>query len=174
MFQSVRPNSQIFILHKGEKPFVETGIVVGQPLVKPKYSVPSAFGKPQEMVVDVAVKVNGDSVTYTNLPAQLDISDSYSNGENIVVADNREAINSEILSLKQKSTEIINSKEYHEGLLSCYEKMLSELNPEFAEKQAQKEEIENLKDQMSEMSKNISELMKTNSLLIERLSVKTI
>jgi hypothetical protein len=113
-------------------------------------------------------------VTYTGLPAQSDISDSYSNGENIVVADNREAINSEILSLKQKSTDIINSKDYHEELIKCYEKILSDLNPEFAEKKAQKEEIEILKSQMSDMSKNIEELMLANRSLIERLSHKQI
>jgi hypothetical protein len=126
------------------------------------------------MVVDIAVKVNNQTVTYSGLPAQLDISDSYSNGENIVVADNREAINSEILSLKQKSLDVINSKEYHEGLIECYEKILSDLNPEFAEKKAQKEEIEILKGQMADMSKNIEELMSANRLLIERLSPKQI
>ena len=173
MFQSVRPNSQIFVLHKNDKPYLETGIVSGQPIIKPKYQIPNAFGKPQEMIVDVTVKVNGQDLTYSNLPAQLDISDSYSNGENIVVSDNREAMNSEILSLKQKSTDIINSKEYNENLIVCYDKILSDLNPEFAEKQAQKEEIEILKSQMSDMSKNIEELMSANRLLIERLSVKT-
>ena len=50
--------------------------------------------------------------------------------------------------------------------------MLSDLNPEFAEKQAQKEEIEILKNQMSDMSKNIEELMTANRLLIDRLSIK--
>jgi len=174
MFQSVRPNSQIYILHKSDKPYIETGIVASQPLVKPKYQIPANFGKPQEMVVDIAVKVNNQTVTYSGLPAQLDISDSYSNGENIVVADNREAINSEILSLKQKSLDVINSKEYHENLITCYEKILSDLNPEFAEKKAQKEEIEILKSQMSDMSKNIEELMSANRLLIERLSSKQI
>lgn len=172
MFQSVRPNSQIYILHKCDKPFVETGTVSSQPIIKPKYQVPTSFGKPQEMVVDIAVKINGDNITYSNLPAQLDISDSYSNGENIVVSDNREAMNSEILSLKQKSLEIINSKGYHENLIVCYEKILSDLNPEFAEKKAQKQEIEILKNQMNDMSKNIEELMSANRLLIERLSIK--
>lgn len=174
MFQSVRPNSQIYILHKGEKPFMETGMVVNQPIIKPKYQVPTTFGKPQEMVVDIVVKLNDGTVTYNGLPAQLDISDSYSNGENLVVSDNREAMNSEILSLKQKSTDIINSREYHEKLISYYEQILIDLNPEFAEKKAQKEEIETLKEQMSNMSKNIEELMLANRSLIERLSSKTV
>jgi hypothetical protein len=174
MFQSVRPNSQIFILHKCDNPYVENGVVTTQPLIKPKYQIPATFGQPQEMVVDISVKVNEKNVTYTSLPAQLDISDSYSNGENIVVSDNKEAINSEVLSLKQKSIDIINSKDYHENLITCYDRILSDLNPELAEKKAQKEEIETLKNQMTDMSKNIEELMSANRLLIERLSIKTI
>ena len=37
--------------------------------------------------------------------------------------------------------------------------MLSDLNPEFAEKQAQQAEINALKLQVSDLSKNISELL---------------
>jgi recombinational DNA repair ATPase RecF len=88
------------------------------------------------------------------------------------VSDSREAMNAEILGLKQKSVDVINSKDYHLGLISDYDRILSELNPEFAEKQAQKEEIELLKGQMSEMSRNIEELMKANRQLIEQISNK--
>lgn len=172
MFQSVRPNSQIYIFHKGDKPYLEIGTVSTQPVVKPKYAVPPTFGQPQEMVVDLNVKVNGTSITYSGLPAQLDIADSFSNGESIVVADSKEAMNAEILSLKQKSTDIINSVDFHRNLIANCDKILSDLNPEFAEKQAQREEIESLKSQMGEMTKTLGELMNTNRLLIEQLSKK--
>lgn len=172
MFQSVRPNGQIYIFHKGDKPFLEIGSVVSQPMVKPKYSVPPTFGQPQEMVVDLSVKINGQNVTYSGLPAQLDIADSFSNGESIVVADSKEAMNAEILSLKQKSIDIINSSDFHRNFISVCDKILSDLNPEFAEKQAQKEEIESLKTQVSEMTKSIGELMNANKMLIDQLSKK--
>jgi len=172
MFQSVRPNSQIYIYHKVDKPFLETGTVVNAPVVKPKYPVPATFGQPQEMVVDLIVKINNQNITYSGLPAQSDIANSFSNGETIVVSDSREAMNAEILGLKQKSVDVISSKDYHLGLISDYDRILSELNPEFAEKQAQKEEIELLKGQMAEMNKNIGELMDANRRLIEQLSNK--
>ena len=54
--------------------------------------------------------------------------------KDIVVADSREAMNSEVLSQKQKSTDVINSKGFHEKLIECYDKILLELNPEYAEK----------------------------------------
>jgi len=174
MFQSVRPNSQIYIFHKGDTPKVEVGYVSNQPIPKPKYSLPATFGQPQDMVVDIIVKIGDKQVNYNGLPANMDIADSFSNGESIVIADNREAMNAELLSLKQKSTEVINSVNYHKELISKYEKILSELNPEFAEKQEQKQEIDTLKEQMAEMSRSISTLMESNKKLIEQLTIKEV
>ena len=159
MFQSVRPNSPIYVLHKGDNPRLETGYVVNQPIPKPKYQMPHNFGQPQEMIVDLVVKLNDSSMNLNAIPANLDIADSYSNGESIVISDSREAMNSEIISLKQKSVDIINSKPYHESLVSQYEKLLSDFNPEMAEKQAQQQEISSLRNQMNEMSKNMALLL---------------
>ena len=69
-------------------------------------------------------------------------------------------MNSEILSLKQKSIDIINSVPYHKNLIITYEKLLSDFNPEMAEKQAQQKEISELRAQMDEMSRNMALLIK--------------
>ncbi len=169
MFQSVRPNSQIFILHRGDTPNIELGTVTNQPMPRPKYQLPATFGQPQEMVVDLVVKINDRTVNYNSLPAQSDIADSSSNGENLVISDSRDAMNAEILNLKQKSTDIINSVEFHKSLLEQYDKIIAQLNPEFAEKQEQRQELDTLRAQMAEMSRSISALMETNKQLIEKL-----
>lgn len=169
MFQSARPNSQIFILHKNNTPIVEIGKVTNQPIPRAKYQLPTAFGQPQEMVVDLVVKIDDKTLNYNNLPANLDIADSSSNGESIVISDSREAMSAEVINLKQKSEDIINSKELNEQLVIEYDKILAYLNPEFAEKREQKQEIDLLKQQMAEMSKSISALMETNKKLIETL-----
>ena len=165
MFQSVRPNSPIYVLHKGDNPRLETGYVVNQPIPKPKYQIPHTFGQPQEMIVDLVVKLNDISLNLNSIPANLDIADSYSNGESVVISDSREAMNSEIISLKQKSIDVINSIKYHQSLVSQYDKLLSDFNPEVAEKQAQQQEIADLRNQMNEMSKNMT-------LLLEQLQRK--
>lgn len=151
MFQSVRPNSPIYVLHKGDNPRLETGYVVNQPIPKPKYQIPTSFGQPQEMIVDLVIKLNDTPINLSSIPASLDIADSYSNGESIVISDSREAMNAEIISLKQKSIDVINSKPFHESLVKQYEKILSDFNPEMAEKQAQQQEIASLKGQIEEI-----------------------
>lgn len=167
MFQSLRPNNQVFILHK-DRAILETGSVVSVSTPMPKYPVQPMFGQPQEMVVDIVVKVNNQDITYQKIPANLDIADF--NNSNIVLSDNREAMNSEIASLKQKSIAIINSIDFHKEMISNCDKILSELNPEFAEKQQQQLEINSLKTQMGEMAKSITELMSINKKLISQLN----
>jgi hypothetical protein len=167
MFQSLRPNNQVFILHK-DRAILETGSVVSVSTPMPKYPVQPMFGQPQEMVVDIVVKVNNQDITYQKIPANLDIADF--NNSNIVLSDNREAMNSEISSLKQKSIAIINSIDFHKEMISNCDKILSELNPEFAEKQQQQLEINSLKTQMGEMAKSITELMSMNKKLISQLN----
>lgn len=172
MFQSVRPNSQIYIFHRGDNPRLEVGYVVNQPIPRPKYQLPAAFGQPQETVVDLVVKTNDQTYNYNNLPAQLDVADSMSNGESLIISDSRDGISSEILNLKQKSLDIANSRDYHLSLVDKYEKILLDIHPELAEKQEQKQEIDILKNQMSEMSKSIASLMESNKVLIEKLTPK--
>jgi len=160
MFQSVRPNSPIYVLHKGDNPRLETGYVANQPIPKPKYQMPHNFGQPQEMIVDLVIKLNDISINLNSIPANLDIADSYSNGESIVISDSREAMNSEIISLKQKSVDLLNSMDYHKSLIASYDKLLSDFNPEMAEKQAQQQEIAGLRNQIDELSKSMALLVK--------------
>lgn len=110
------------------------------------------------MVVDLTVKVNNQIVNYNGLPANLDIADSFSNGESIVITDSREAMNAEILSFKQKSVDTINSIDFHKKVIAGCDDILNSLNPEYAEKKQQQDEISTLKTQMSEVSTSLAAL----------------
>lgn len=169
MFQSLRANSLVYILHK-DTATLETGSVVSVSTPVPKYQVPQMFGTPQEMVVDLVVKINNQDVTYQKLPATLDIAD-FGTG-NIVLTDNREAMNSEVLGLKQKSSNILNSIDFHKDVISKCDALLSELNPEFAEKQQQQLEINALKSQYAEISKSITDLIALNKKLLSQQTSK--
>ena len=71
-------------------------------------------------------------------------------------------MNAEVLSLKSKSIDTINSIDFHKGVIEGCDQILSGLNPEYAERQQQQAEIAELKNQ-------IIELMKMNKELISRL-----
>lgn len=172
MFQNLRLNSAVYILHKDAVPYIEQGSLVSVSSPKPKYPSSPAIGQfPQmEMVVDLVVSVNGNNMNLQGLPAGLEIADFGHNG-NIVVSSSKEAINNEISLMRQRSAEIIGSVDFHRNVISACEKMLSELNPEVAEKQRQEQEISTLKGQMQRMSENMNSLMEMNRKLMEQLGV---
>ena len=155
MFSNLRVNSQIYILHKDSTPYLEVGSVISVSQPVPKFPITN-FSTPQEMVVDITVRVKDSNITLQKLPANLDIADQ---GISIVVTTSREAMNSEIDALRQKSLSIINSIDYHKKVIQDCENLLQELNPEFAEQKQQKQEIDTLKSQMSEMMFSMKELM---------------
>lgn len=172
MFQNLRLNSPVYILHKDAVPYIEYGSVVSVSAPKPKYPSTPAVGQfPQmEMVVDLVVSVNGQNTTLQGLPAGLEIADFGHNG-NIVVSSSKAAINNEISLMRQKSSDIIGSVDFHKSVISSCEKMLNELNPEIAEKQRQEQEISTLKGQMQKMSESMNSLMEMNRKLMEQLGV---
>ena len=159
MFQSVRPNSQVFIFHKGNTTSLDVGYVTNQPMPKPKYSIPQTFGQPQEMVVDLVVKVGETTLNLNGIPANLDIADTYSNGESIVVSTSREAMSSEVISTQQKSIDAVNSYSFNKDRIAKCDEILGVLNPEFAEKQVQKEEMNDLKAKVTTLSDKVDKLV---------------
>lgn len=158
MFSNLRANSQLYILHKDSSPYIEVGQVVSVSQPQPRFPV-SNFMNPQELVVDVVVKINDNNITLQKLPANLDIADQGTNNGAIVITTSREAMNAEVDTLRQKSLSILNSIDYHKKVVQDCELLLQRLNPEFAEQKQQKQEIDMLKSQMSEMMAGMKELM---------------
>lgn len=163
MFQSLRPNSQVYVLHKGTA-VLEKGSVVRVSDPVPDYTA-QMFGRPQELIVDLIVKINNQDVSFKKIPANRDIADSP--GDNIVISCSRDAMNAEVVSLKQQSTAIVDSVGYHNDMIAKCDAILTELNPEFAEKKQQEKEISSLKEKLDEMSKNFEELLKLNKDLLQ-------
>lgn len=157
MFSNLRTNSQIYILHKEATPYIEVGQVVSVSNPVPKFPVTN-FMAPQELVVDIVVKVNDNNITLQKLPANLDIADQGTGNGAIVITTSREAMNAEVDSLRQKSLGIINSVEYHQKIVQDCEILLQRLNPEFAEQRQQKQEIDTLKAQLEDMRNSMMEL----------------
>ena len=158
MFSNLRTNSPIYILHKDSTPYIEIGQVISVSQSRPRYQT-SNFMAPQEMVVDVVVGINGNNVNLQNLPANLDVADQGTINGSLFISTSKDAMNSEISSMRQKSLDIINSVEHHKKVLQDCEVLLQRLNPEFAEQKQQKQEIDMLKTQMAEMMSGFKEIM---------------
>lgn len=170
MFQNLRANSPLYILHKDSAPYLECGSVVSVSAPKPKYPANPSFGQfPQmEMVVDITVSVGGQNTNLQALPAGLEIADFGHNG-NIVVSCSKDAMNNEIALMKQRSNDILGSIDFHRNVIAACDKMLNFLNPEIAEKQKQEQEISSLRGQIEAMGRDMASIMEMNKQLMEKL-----
>ena len=153
MFQSLRTNQQFYILYKGVNPRLSIGTVTQVSVPQLKFpTVPTGLNTQPEYVVDVVVNVNGQTQQFQRLPANKEIADFGDNYGNIVVSMSRDAMNSELATLKNSSEEHIRRVDEERQKIIAYETILQQLNPEYAEKQRQEAEIENLNYQVTAMS----------------------
>ena len=152
-FQNLRTNHQIYILHKDVVPTLEIGKITNVSVPVPKYGNQSMYN---DLVLDVTADIDGKSTNFQKLPANSEIADF---GNNIVVAVSKDAMNSEVASLKQRSLDILNSIEQHENIIKGCDEILQMLNPEIAEKQRQEQENKALREEINSLKEMFSEFM---------------
>ena len=148
MFQSLRNNQQFYILTKGTIPRLDIGIVTAVTAPQIKFqAIPQNIGQQPEYIVDVTVNVNGSTQQFQRLPANREVAD-FGDG-NIVVSMSRDAMNNEIVTLKNRSEDHINRVEEEKQKIIAYESILQQLNPEYAENQKRDSKFANLKNQVA-------------------------
>ena len=153
-FQNLRNNNQIYILHKDDVPTLEIGKVTSVSLPVPKYGNNSMYN---DLVLDITVDIDGKSFNFQKIPANSEIADF---GNNIVLTVGKDAMNSELLSMKQRSLDIINSVEYHQSIVQGCDEILQTLNPEIAEKQKQEQENRQLREEINSLKEMFQEFLK--------------
>ena len=152
-FQNLRNNHLIYILHKDAAPTLEIGKITHMSVPVPKYGTNSMYN---DLVLDITAEVEGKSTNFQKLPASSDIADF---GNNLVVATSKEAMSSEVMSMKQRSTDILNSIEQHQSVIHGCDEILKVLNPEIAEKQRQEQENKALREEINSLKEMFSEFM---------------
>lgn len=175
MFQSARANSQIFILTKGLKPFLEVGTIQSVSQPRPaQFNNQQPYQFPQPMVVDVVADVNGEKRNLNGLPADKTIFD-FQQGNMVVTIDKNLIIN-EIKALGRNDEYTIKQYEPAKERLVIYKGMIDTLCPEEAEKRKNDEKIQSLEKSLEQQNKineqmlaQLQALTKQNEVLMGRL-----
>lgn len=152
-FQNLRNNHQIYILHKDATPTLEIGKVTYVSVPVPKYGNTSMYN---DLILDITAEIDGKSTNFQKLPANNEIADF---GNNIVVAVSKNAMNNEVMSMKQRSMDILNSIEQHQSIIQGCDEILQLLNPEIAEKQRQEQENKALREEINSLKEMFSEFI---------------
>ena len=152
-FQNLRNNHQIYILKKDAVPTLEIGKVTIVSAPVPKYGNTSMYN---DLIIDVTADVDGKTTSFQKIPANSEIADF---GNNIVIATSKEAMNNEVVSMKQRSLDILNSVEQHQSIIKGCDEILQMLNPEIAEKQRQEQENKALREEINSLKEMFSEFI---------------
>ena len=158
MFSGLRTNSLFYILEKGEKPVLKVGHVSSVSNTTPKYGqypTTPMFGQQMETVVDISVKVGEETMDFKQLPSNLSIANL---GQNVVVSENKEAMNAEVEAMLRNSRSILESVSFHESVIASCDAILRELNPQLAKEKAQEEKIGVLEGQMKELGMTLGSI----------------
>ena len=152
-FQNLRNNHQIYILKKDAVPTLEIGKVTIVSAPVPKYGNTSMCN---DLIIDITADVDGKTTSFQKIPANSEIADF---GNNIVIATSKDAMNNEVVSMKQRSLDILNSVEQHQSIIKGCDEILQMLNPEIAEKQRQEQENKALREEINSLKEMFSEFI---------------
>ncbi len=161
MFQTLRQGATVYILYKQEIPRIEYAEVLSVGIPIPQFNATSYQQNgqflPAKNVVDLKVSVNGQTIDLQKLPADNEIADFGNNG--MVVSTSKEAILTEISTLRNNSQRVIESIEKHKKNIEYCDKLIEDLNPEVKKEAARREEIDNLKNEISGLKEMLSQFM---------------
>ncbi len=152
-FQNLRNNHQIYILKKDVIPTLEIGKVTTVSAPVPKYGNTSMYN---DLIIDITADIDGKTTSFQKIPANSEIADF---GNNIVIATSKDAMNNEVVSMKQRSLDILNSVEQHQSIIKGCDEILQMLNPEIAEKQRQEQENKALREEINSLKEMFSEFI---------------
>lgn len=159
MFQGLRSNSLFYILEKSNGLKLKIGQVVSVSNPAPKYNqYPSVQPfQPQEMYVDVKVKVGEETMEYKQLPAAISIA-NFAN-DSIVVSESKEAMSAEVEAILRSSQQALESIKMHEQNVKDCDVILRQLNPVFAKEKQTDERIDALEDAIGGVNERLDALI---------------
>lgn len=126
MFQNLRVNSTLFLLHRGANPSLECGQVVNASPIKTIYKTVPNMPYPQPVqVIDFVVNINGQNVNLQEIPANANIADDVKTG--MLITGSRDEMNTEVLTMKQKSEDVLKAWNIIRTFLGCVTRCLPRL-----------------------------------------------
>ncbi len=156
--QNLGVGSPFYVLRKGEKPVLETGVVKtkSQPRAKFPTQTPNIMqGVQIQQVIDVTVTINGKDEVFSEIPINVEIA---ARG-NDTFTGSREAMLQAVDNMLQTSKKALEQVAFHKSVIAESEKMLEVLNPQYAENKKQARTISDLERRQTETDKKLDTIL---------------
>ena len=147
MFSALSQGSSIYLLDKTSSPKFVIGEVVG--VTQPKYNFNQA-------TVDLKVKVDDSIQEFNNLPSINNIV-TYNSGK-VIISETKQGIQNEVETILTNSRNILdNIDTYKQNVEDC-EKILKQLNPQFAKDKERDDRLQNLENRFDGVESKLDKI----------------
>lgn len=154
MFGALRQGSAFFVLDKQNGPTLRIGSVVSVTQPTGYNSMPWLQNMPGQ-TVDALVKFDdGTQEEYKQLQANQAIA-VYGN---VVVAETRELMTQEVDNMARSSKNLLDTVDYHRGVLVKCEEMMRRLSPSFAKDKETDERLNTLERGLGDIKQMLAEM----------------
>jgi hypothetical protein len=160
MFQNLRQGNTLYVLDKSDVPVLRIGEVVSVGNPTPVYNTQTAgltIGMQPKMEISIRCRVDGKEGDFAHLPIEQNVHDY----GDMLVADSREAMLSEVDNLKQRAQAVLDKVEYSKATITACGEMFKTLNPNYAKEQERDEAITSLSDRLNGIESSITQILKT-------------
>lgn len=154
MFQNLIQQSLVYVLDK-DKLTLSTGRVVEANKPFTQLGMAPLPGSTMKLLVDV----EGKSMEFNNIPC----GSSMATYGNTVISDDRQTMLTEVESLHKSMKNIVDNIDYYHNAVSAYDKIIGELNPQFAKDKQREDEIKNLQSELSSIKDMLSKVLNNNN-----------
>lgn len=175
-FQNLRNGSTVYIFYKTNNPKLEIGQLIDEPKIHSKFPMPntgqpypmSYMPQPQEQVVDLSIKIGEKIQPIERLNPTLDLQDC---GNGLLISCNRDAINAEVAAFMHNSEIAISEQTInaHKTIVNNCKQIMTQLNPEIAERQRLETENKELKNEIKNLSESQKKMETMMATLLEQL-----
>ena len=163
-FSELRQNYPVYILNKTDMTTIQGKVVnVNAPYFQQPnpMQVPMPMPmqqQPTQRVVDVTIDMQGKTQTFTITETSA-ITCAQIGGKDFILSTDKQGIIREVEVIKSQSEEALSNVDRHKAVINSCDTILSEWNPEFAEKKQQDERISGLEKQVEKMGKMLSDFI---------------
>lgn len=149
MFNSLRQQSLIYILDKADKPTLKIGNVISVSAPQPRFGATNPYA---EQVVDISVKTDSGNLEFKQMPSMA----TAANFGSMIISETKEGISAEVEGMLRNSKQVIESIEKHKEVVAECEKLLVELNPQYAKDQARDTRLNKLEEALDDIKAMLS------------------
>lgn len=143
LFKDIKQNYSVYVLDKDKLSLSDgKAITVGFP----RYDLTA-----KSTVVDITVDVDGKTATYA-IPENLSVT--YAG--NLVLSTDKEGLVREIEAMKTSAEQIIASVDHQKEVIEKSSTLLSELNPQFKERQETEKRFANIESSVNKIEELVT------------------